>query len=152
MKLSVGKTLHYDSGPNMTPLVDVVMVILIFLMLAGTFGAASHFLPNSVPYRPGGPGGVTGQPRDASLDLYVASLSGGGFRVRLADETYTDAAALRQALETRRLAHEAAGTPADQVQVVIRPRAATRYEDVIRVSEAAMDARWPHIGFQAARD
>ena len=39
MKLQGAKQVHYDSGPNMTPLVDVVMVILIFLMLAGSFGA-----------------------------------------------------------------------------------------------------------------
>jgi biopolymer transport protein ExbD len=32
MKLNSSKKGHYESGPNMTPLVDVVMVILIFLM------------------------------------------------------------------------------------------------------------------------
>ena len=31
MKVSGAKQVHYDSGPNMTPLVDVVMVILMIL-------------------------------------------------------------------------------------------------------------------------
>src|SRR5579862_1559706 len=44
MKIRGAKKVHYDSGPNMTPLVDVVMVILIFLMLAGSFGGSAHFL------------------------------------------------------------------------------------------------------------
>ena len=44
MRLKGAKQVHYDSGPNMTPLVDVVMVILIFLMLAGSFGGETTFL------------------------------------------------------------------------------------------------------------
>ena len=49
MTTSGAKQVHYDSGPNMTPLVDVVMVILIFLMLAGSFGGSSHFLVGKTP-------------------------------------------------------------------------------------------------------
>ena len=52
MTVKASKQVHYDSGPNMTPLVDVVMVILIFLMLAGSFGTAEHFMASSVPIRP----------------------------------------------------------------------------------------------------
>ena len=44
MKMKGAKQVHYESGPNMIPLVDVVMVILIFLMLAGTFGG-DHPVP-----------------------------------------------------------------------------------------------------------
>src|SRR6476659_2821250 len=47
MKISGAKKVHYDSGPNMTPLVDVVMVILIFLMLAGSFGSTEHYMIGS---------------------------------------------------------------------------------------------------------
>ena len=56
MKIKGAKAVHYDSGPNMTPLVDVVMVILIFLMLTGSFGAAAHFLPSSMPITADGQG------------------------------------------------------------------------------------------------
>ena len=49
MRITGTKKVHYDSGPNMTPLVDVVMVILIFLMLCGSFGGLEHFLASSLP-------------------------------------------------------------------------------------------------------
>ena len=44
MRVQGAKKSHYDAGPNMTPLVDVVMVILIFLMLAGTFSGAEWYI------------------------------------------------------------------------------------------------------------
>src|SRR5256885_841795 len=58
MKLKTSKKVHYDSGPNMTPLVDVVMVILIFLMLAGSFAGAEHYLVSNVPFTDKGAGGL----------------------------------------------------------------------------------------------
>ena len=54
MKISGAKKVHYDSGPNMTPLVDVVMVILIFLMLCGSFGGVEHYLASNLPLLPAG--------------------------------------------------------------------------------------------------
>ena len=59
MKVSSShRQIHYESGPNMTPLVDVVMVILIFLMLAGSFGTNEHFLSNALPISTRGVKGV----------------------------------------------------------------------------------------------
>jgi biopolymer transport protein ExbD len=55
MKTSNAKNVHYESGPNMTPLVDVVMVILIFLMLAGSFGSAEHYMIGSAELHSAGP-------------------------------------------------------------------------------------------------
>src|SRR3954471_23127207 len=59
MKVSGAKQVHYESGPNMTPLVDVVMVILIFLMLAGSFGTSEHFMASKTPFHAQG---VDGHP------------------------------------------------------------------------------------------
>ena len=77
MKIKGAKAVHYDSGPNMTPLVDVVMVILIFLMLTGSFGAAAHFLPSSMPISMKGKGQIdpTKIPKvpDPQLEIFVAS-------------------------------------------------------------------------------
>src|SRR5205809_671221 len=58
MKIRGAKKIHYDSGPNMTPLVDIVMVILIFLMLAGSFAGAEHYLVSNVPFSKQGAGGA----------------------------------------------------------------------------------------------
>ena len=45
----------------MTPLVDVVMVILIFLMLAGSFAGAEHYLVSNVPFTDKGAAGARGR-------------------------------------------------------------------------------------------
>src|SRR2546423_14060754 len=62
MKIQGARRVHYDSGPNMTPLVDVVMVILIFLMLAGSFAGAEHYLVSNLPFSPKGGGGQAPPP------------------------------------------------------------------------------------------
>ena len=49
MKMAAAKQAHYESGPNMTPLVDVVMVLLIFLMMVGDFASGEHFLAGRTP-------------------------------------------------------------------------------------------------------
>src|SRR6267143_30177 len=59
MKMRAAQKVHYDAGPNMTPLVDVVMVILIFLMLTGSFAAGEHFLQSNMPLTKTGVGQLT---------------------------------------------------------------------------------------------
>src|SRR5687768_14001620 len=49
MKVAAAKHARFESGPNMTPLVDVVMVILIFLMLAGSFGTSEKYMTTTLP-------------------------------------------------------------------------------------------------------
>jgi biopolymer transport protein ExbD len=154
MKLKGAKAIHYDSGPNMTPLVDVVMVILIFLMLTGSFGAASHFLPSQMPIKEKGKGQIDPKkiPKvpDPVLEISVFTL-GDTFKARIlgADEAYTDSDSLYKALDARRLQH--AGN-ASSTQVLLSPRLSTRFSHVMEVYEAAMKAQWPKIGFNSARD
>src|SRR5689334_9395857 len=87
MKMKGAKQVHYDSGPNMTPLVDVVMVILIFLMLAGSFGGTTQFLISKQGIHQKGSGGATtidpNQPQDIEIKI-DPSVAGGkeGFVAR----------------------------------------------------------------------
>src|SRR5687767_11953834 len=84
MKIKGAKKVHYDSGPNMTPLVDVVMVILIFLMLAGSFGATTHYLTSNLPISKGGAGAVEPEPGkvpDEIFEVQIVSDPTYGFRV-----------------------------------------------------------------------
>ncbi len=152
MKKCMVKASHYESGPNMTPLVDIVMVILIFLMLTGTFGAAAHFLPSANPH------GIIRGPRPPaplppSLDVYVSTRPDGSFSARLAGgESFSDPAALGVALDAKRASHESAGTPLAKMQVVIHPRLNTRYQHVTAAYEAALAAKWPKVAFGSAKD
>src|SRR5215208_2106354 len=88
MKLKGAKQVHYDSGPNMTPLVDVVMVILIFLMMAGSFTQGGWFLQSTVPIKKSGgakvelPPGVL--PDETQLELRIDN-SPDGFKVLMGD-------------------------------------------------------------------
>ena len=63
---------HYDSGPNMTPLVDIVMVILIFLMLTGSFAVAEHWLQSNMPLVKKGPDNAE-VPKDYVPDTPIRS-------------------------------------------------------------------------------
>src|SRR5829696_7306059 len=88
MKIKGAKKVHYDSGPNMTPLVDVVMVILIFLMLAGKFGANEWFLTSNIPIKTKG-GAQTdlkpGEVPDEVMEVRIDTDNNYGFRVGFGD-------------------------------------------------------------------
>ena len=141
MRLKGAKQVHYDSGPNMTPLVDVVMVILIFLMLAGSFGASEHYLASKVPITKGGvgvPDAVV--PDDTNFTITVDSLED-RFQARPDGmEPLTDADSLKAALAVKLTAFTAAGTPPDKVQVIISPGGQVKYGFLMEVYEAALDA------------
>src|SRR4028118_642974 len=84
MKLRAAKAVHYESGPNMTPLVDVVMVILIFLMLAGSFGSDAHYLTSNIPIKQSGGAQVEpkpGEEPDEIFELQILPDPTYGFRV-----------------------------------------------------------------------
>src|ERR1700732_1566135 len=82
MKMKGAKQVHYDSGPNMTPLVDVVMVILIFLMLAGSFAGASRYIISKGGIHAKGVGAAQADPNkpiETPIDLDVFRGKLGGF-------------------------------------------------------------------------
>jgi biopolymer transport protein ExbD len=160
MKIKGAKSVHYESGPNMTPLVDVVMVILIFLMLTGSFGAVAHFLPSSMPIKQTGHGKIDPNKipkvpdqqlevyvQSRGQDIYVAKLSDG---VEYFNGTAKSGKTLVQALTEKRQAHQAGGKTADTLQVLLCPRLSTRMDHLMSVYESAMKAECPKIGFQTA--
>ena len=154
MKIRGAKKVHYDSGPNMTPLVDVVMVILIFLMLAGSFAGAEHYLVSNLPYTPKGGGGEAPPPGfvpDEPLVIKVVSPVPDRF-VATAGQIQVDSAArLTKQLERMRDNLAKAGTPPEKVQVVISPRQTVKYKFLIEVYEAALNAKFTKVGFAPAQ-
>ena len=149
MRVLKRREVRYDSGPNMTPLVDVVMVILIFLMLAGSIGAARVL---QGPLTRGGnrAGSFT---QALSLDLRVQEdPTSGSFLATGPDFRIAgDATALLSALEGKRRAYEAAGIQPADVQVVIRPAWNVSYQHLLNVYEAAGRAHFSRVALAASR-
>jgi biopolymer transport protein ExbD len=149
MKLSTAKKVHYESGPNMTPLVDVVMVILIFLMMAGSFGGAEHFLTSNIPLKQKGMSGIAPPPGyipDEPLEIRVDSRPD-GFEATAGRIKVRDAGSLTTQLSTMRQQFEKAGTLVDKIQVVISPGRSTKYDHLVRVYEAALSAGFKKVAF-----
>jgi len=115
--------MHY--GPNMTPMVDVVMVILIFFMASAVVLGPEFFVQARLPKS----GAVRrdAAPPPTRLTIRVERESGRAL-VRVNDAAAADIAAARGAII------EALGTtsPADAV-VVMLPSDDAPYEEVVRL-------------------
>jgi biopolymer transport protein ExbD len=134
------------AGPNMTPLVDVVMVILIFLMLAGSFGidevvivgkpvAVADDLPTRNPM-------VIKLP--TRLDIHIHRSAGGFDVMQFGGETVADGEALAARLKARHAEYAANGT-ADDVEIIIRPAAETAWAPVMATYDAALRAKFRKV-------
>ena len=157
MRISGAKKVHYDSGPNMTPLVDVVMVILIFLMLTGSFGAATQFLPSTMPIKSTGKGSLDKDkiPKvpDPELNIAVFPNTDGTWTARTDNgELFVNGTSPKSGRTLVQALRELKGKYEDQskLQVLIGPRIDTRYEAIIAVYQMAMEAECQKIGFKSA--
>jgi biopolymer transport protein ExbD len=155
MKLQGARKVHYDVGPNMIPLVDIVLVILIFLMLVGTFSAAEHYLVSDVPIQAKGTGAKPppGVPIPTKFSITVQqqgpfyiARAGNFASVRSTDpaKAYTE---LKGELTSQFQAFKDAGVKTDDVQVIIYPTATVTLENLVPVLEAAQEAGFSKVGF-----
>ena len=159
MKMKGAKQVHYDSGPNMTPLVDVVMVILIFLMLAGSFGANEWFLTSNLPIKQSGGAQADlkpGELPDETLEVRIDIDNNYGFRVHFGDITSGGRTPDRDwliAAFTQKLNDfvTKANTPVNRVQVVLFPSPYAEYEHITAVYEAALAAKFEKVAFRTSQ-
>ena len=150
------KQIHYDTGPNMTPLVDVVMVILIFLMLTGQFVVQEHYLVSNLPLRKSAAGNITpppgGFPEYELLEIRVdQNATRDGFVARVGQFQTGDPKVLSASLGKLAEQYTRADPTLDKVQVVISPGRAVKYDQIVQVYQAALDAKFRKIGFSTAR-
>jgi biopolymer transport protein ExbD len=130
-------SLHF--GPNMTPMVDVVMVILVFFMASAAFLGPEWFLRSLVP-KPPTPGAGETQPPPKPADplalppvrqeitLEVDAL--GKTIANGLGETGLEIAQMIAAVE-----RFAEGTAKDKIEVLIRPAPSVPYRDVVKLHE-----------------
>jgi biopolymer transport protein ExbD len=147
---------RFESGPDMTPLVDVVMVILIFLMLLGTFAGSEWYLQQNLPYSKTATGGGEippgGIPDQEPLEIQVdENATRDGFVARMGAFQTSDADQLALVLAQRRTQLESIGRSVQEVPILISPAGGVKYQHLIRVYEAANRAQFTRIGFTTAR-
>jgi biopolymer transport protein ExbD len=150
MKMKGAKAVHYESGPNMTPLVDVVMVILIFLMLAGSFAGSTKYLMSKQGIHAGGTGNSSkkpdpNQPPDINIRIDVAAS---GFVAQSQTPKIgptSSPEALKDQLDALREKMTGAGTPLDKLQIVLQPGRSVKYQYVLQVYQAALGAQFTKI-------
>jgi biopolymer transport protein ExbD len=139
----------------MTPLVDIVMVILIFLMLVGTFAGAEWYLQQNVPYTQTGVGGTPppgGIPDEEPLEVRVdENATRDGFSARVGNFATGDANQLTAALEQRLRQLQEIGKKVEDVPLNISPAGNVRYRYLIAVYESAQNAGFTKIGFTTPR-
>ncbi|KPF66400.1 biopolymer transporter ExbD [beta proteobacterium AAP99] len=122
---------------NLVPLIDVLLVIIIFLMLSTTF---TRFAELRISL-PGAQGQNTEQrPRE----IQVAVSADGRYAIDKVPVPFRDVAVLAQALQT------AAAERKDPV-LIINADAAASHQSVVNVMEAARLAGIPRLAFATQR-
>lgn len=134
----------------MTPLVDVVMVILIFLMLCGSFVGSEHYLVSNLPITNAGVGGTPPPPGfipDEPIEIRVDARGAMGF-VATAGKIQTESAVgLTEQLRRMRLELNKIGKPDEKLQVKISPGKDVKYRELVKVYEAALHAGYKKVAF-----
>jgi biopolymer transport protein ExbD len=118
---------------NLVPLIDVLLVIIIFLMLATTFTKFSE-LQLTLPSAEGK------APEQRSKEIQIAVSSDGRYAIDKVPVPYRDLQAFAQALRT------AAAERKDPV-LIINADAAASHQAVINVMEAARVAGIARLAF-----
>ncbi len=146
MKRRAFPTAH-TAVPNLAPMVDVVMVILIFFMLGTSFVLTEGFLSTQLPAQagPGGAAQISFVPA-VRIDLVRGEGDACGIRVMGQPVREGDFSALEAVLRQR----VDAGADS-QSRVVIRAEPDVRYESVVAAMDSARRAGFARIQFSVAR-
>ncbi len=140
----MGATPHV--GPNMTPMVDVVMVILIFFMLGSSFASPDWYLTNNTPAIKGGLSkNVKVQKMPASRILIKLTQIGSHTRASIAAFQTEDLSG--QLLKWLKEKKKAAGAAGKDAQVLIAPANDVPYQKVITTYSDCVQARYTHVAF-----
>jgi len=124
---------HEDLEMNLVPLIDVLLVIIIFLVVSATFSRVSELQINL-------PTAEANAPQDKPLIITVGVDASGRYVVNNAEVKERTVEGISQALR------KAAGDGKEPT-VVINADANTTHQSVINVMEASRQAGYTHITF-----
>jgi biopolymer transport protein ExbD len=143
-------SLHF--GPNMTPMVDIVMVILIFFMASAAFLGNEWFLKAAIPFDAG-----RGKSPDKKNDPLALPPTRTDILLDIDQQgrtVVTLGAALQRASVEQFIAYIArfkSDKGAGDIEVVIRPSSKVPYPDVVRVHAACDDVGIYKVGIGVAK-
>ena len=144
----LGRPPARETTPNLAPMVDVVMVILIFFMLGTSFALSEGALPAQLPADVG-PGGGAGVSIIPVVRIDLEETAGGeGVRISVMGRPMPESsfASLSAFMRGKR---EAGADPAGRV--VIAPRPTVRYRHVISAFNACARAGFSNVQFAVNR-
>ena len=124
---------HEELEMNLVPLIDVLLVIIIFLVVSATFSRTSELQINL-------PTAEANSPQDKPLVVTVEVDATGRYMVNGRAVERADVAGIASALT------KAAGEGKEPT-IVINADAKTTHQSVINVMEAARQANYTHITF-----
>ncbi len=124
---------HEDLEMNLVPLIDVLLVIIIFLVVSATFSRVNELQINL-------PTAQANSPEEKPLVINVGVDAGGHYVVEKDSVPDGSVAALTSALQK-------AANGGKEPTIVINADAKTTHQSVINVMEAAREAGYTHITF-----
>lgn len=124
---------HEELEINLVPLIDVLLVIIIFLVVSATFSRLSELQINL-------PTAEANAPQDKPVVITVGVDVGGRYVVNDIDVAERSVEAISLALR------KAAGT-AQEPTIIINADANSTHQSVVNVMEAARQAGYTHITF-----
>jgi biopolymer transport protein ExbD len=151
------KKMSAHVGPNMTPMVDVVMCILIFFMLGSTFLATEQFLQSSTPaIDKAGLGQESTSNKMPAVrlnikvrrqgdDTWVSAFDSALLKMNKVDDTdQTQNKAISEFFVQKN------ATLSPDVQIIIQPDKMVPYQDVITVYDYCVKAKFKQVAFAPA--
>ena len=132
MNFQRGKS-HEELEINLVPLIDVLLVIIIFLIVSATFARTSELQINL-------PTAEASSPADKPLVITVEVDAGGRYMVNGNEVAGGDVGQIASALT------KAAGNGKEPT-IVINADAKATHQSVINVMEASRQANYTHITF-----
>lgn len=124
---------HEELEINLVPLIDVLLVIIIFLVVSATFSRINELQINL-------PTAEANAPQEKPVVITVGVDAGGRYTVNDGALPDTTVGAIQQALR------DAAGSEKEPT-IVISADAKTTHQSVVNVMEAARQAGFTHLTF-----
>ena len=133
MNFQRGRSTREEPEINLIPMIDVLLVIIIFLMLTTTYSKFSGLEINL-------PTADASKQAEQPNEIDVAVTASGQILINKSPLTATDVKSISDALR------RAAGTREDPI-IVINADAKATHQSVIDVMQGAQTAGYPHISF-----